>query len=406
MIGIIDTNKIINEFNDFFDRENISQTNRDLVLDYMDSMFIAIPRLAPGTIKRNVEYMQFVLTHIKTNLDKLTIRDVNTFKRVMLDWKRADGKPIAESTQTQYLVGFKRFMKWYDDTIDENSGYPKLSKQIKTRTPKSNKLPSDLLTTEEIEKIIMTADGERDKAIIATLAESGCRIGEITSCRVKDVDFSNNECHLTFPKGKTGSRTILLEFSAEYLNQWLRRHPYNDEPDAPLWVTKKLKNTGSKKDKKLECYAIEYDSMHGIVKRTAERAGIKKRVHPHLFRHTAATRLSKKLKEAEMKVYLGWASDSSMPATYIHLGGKDIDNAVRVMNGTAKVETKDEGGLKVIECRRCNSIVPAGAMYCLKCGLPLTKAAEQGYQSKKSEMLAMLAKHQDVFIEIMADFNK
>lgn len=406
MRGILDTNKIINEFNNFFDQENISQVNRDLILDYLDSMFIAMPRLAPGTIRSNADIMKFVLTHIKTDFDKLTIRDVNAVKRCMLGWKRANGKEISENTKNQYLVGLKRFMGWYENTKNENCGYSKLFKQMKTKAPKSNKLPSDLLTEEEILKLIQVANDERDKAIIATLADSGCRMGEILSCRVKDVEFIEDGCRLTFPKGKTGSRTVLVQFAAEYINHWLRVHPQNDNPDAPLWITKRRKNVGSREDKKLESNAINYDSMYDIIARTVDRAGMKKRIHPHLFRHTAATRLSKKLKEAEMKVYLGWQADSNMPATYIHLSGQDIDNAIRVANGTAKVEIKDEGSLKVIECRRCNTIVPAGAMYCLKCGLPLSADAEQGYKSKKEEMLSLLAKHQDVFIEIMADFNK
>lgn len=371
------------------------------MLAYIDSMFIAIPRLSPGTIRSNADIMKFVLTHIKTDLDKLTNRDIITCKRVMLEWKRTNGKPIAESTKVQYLVGLKRFMKWYEEEVDENCGYSKLSKQIKTKNLKSNKIPSDLLTVEEIERMIMTANGDRDKAIISVLADSGCRIGEILSCRIKDVKFLDDGCRLTFPKGKTGSRTVLLQFASIYVNRWLRVHPQNDNPDAPLWITKKKKNIGSKEDKKLESHAIEYHSMYSIIKRTAERADIKKRIHPHLFRHTAATRISKKMSESAMKQFLGWTSNSSMPSTYIHLSGEDIDNAVRAMNGTIKVEKKDEGGLKVIECIRCNTVVPAGAMYCLKCGLPLTPDAKNADNTLNQALATFFKQNPDMQANLM-----
>ncbi len=389
------------KFNDFLNENGISQTNRVIVLDYIDSMLIDERRLASGTIQRNIEVMHFILKHIKTDLDKLTIRDINTYKRTLLEWKRVDGEPVSDVTKNQYFVGIKRFLVWYEETVDENCGYTKLSKQIKIRKSKSKKLPSDLLTVEEIMSMIKITDDDRDRAIIATLADCGCRIGELGSCRIKDVAFSGDECHLTFPQGKTGSRTVLIEFAAEYISQWIRKHPYNDNPDAPLWISKKRKNVGSKNEKKFECHAIDYDSLYGIVKRTAAKAGIKKRIHPHLFRHTAATRLSSKLSEAALKAYLGWSSDSSMPATYIHLSGKDVDNQIRLMNGTAKVEVKDEGSLKVIRCIRCNTVVPAGGMYCLKCGLPLTIDAKNADNTLNQALATFFAQNPDMQATLM-----
>ena len=50
---------------------------------------------------------------------------------------------------------------------------------------------SDLLKQEKILKMIEVAEGDRDKTIIAILAESGCRIGELQKYRVKEriADF-------------------------------------------------------------------------------------------------------------------------------------------------------------------------------------------------------------------------
>lgn len=405
MISILDTNKITNELKDFFECENISQVNRDIILDYMDSLFDDPRQLSVGTINYNVSIIKFILAHIKTDLDKLTIRDINSYKRVMREWKRVNGKEIAKSTKNQYYVGLKRFLKWHGILV-KNRDYLDLAKEIKIKHAESEKQPSDLLTTEEIQKMIMVADGTRDKAIIATLADSGCRLGEILSCRIKDVECLPDGCRLTFPKSKTKSRTVLLQFASVYITQWILDHPQADNPDAPLWVTRRQKNIGSKEEKKLGFKVLKDRSLYGIVTKTAERAGIKKRIHPHLFRHTAATRISKKMSEAEMKMFLGWSKTSSMPAVYIHLSNDDLDNAVRAMNGTITVEVKDEKGLKVIKCARCRNIIPSGARFCQVCGLPLTEEVGQSYRSKKQEMLAMLAQHQDVLAEIMADFSK
>jgi integrase/recombinase XerD len=87
-----------------------------------------------------------------------------------------------------YLVGFKQFLKWF---VEEHKrpDYNDLIKNIKITRKPSDKNPSDLLTEEEIFKMIEVADNDRDKAIIAVLHESGCREGELVSSQLKHIKF-------------------------------------------------------------------------------------------------------------------------------------------------------------------------------------------------------------------------
>ncbi|MCD6423243.1 MAG: hypothetical protein J7L42_03915 [Elusimicrobia bacterium] len=87
----------------------------------------------------------------------------------------------AEHTKRDYKVVLKRFFKW----MEGDDEYPEEVKWIKT-TLKSNGhlLPEELLTPEDVEKLISAAYHPRDKALVACLYETGCRVGEILS--VKD----------------------------------------------------------------------------------------------------------------------------------------------------------------------------------------------------------------------------
>lgn len=364
----------------------------------MDSLFIDERQLSESTIDYNAKIVQFIATYIKTDLDKLTVRDINTFKRAILEWKRADGKEIAQKTKNQYFIGLKRFLTWYEESVDENCGYNKLCKQIKQQRVDLGKVPSDLLTTEEIEKMIAAADSPRNKAIIATLAEAGCRMGEIQSCRVKDIEHLTDGCRITFPKGKTGSRTVLLQYAACYINDWLLLHPDRNNPDAPLWVTKRRKRVVSKTVKKFEHTAMAHETIYGVVMKAAEDANIKKRVHPHLFRHTTATYISSKMSEFEMKEFLGWARTSSMPAHYIHLSNDDLDNKVRAMNGMLISDAIDDKGLKVIKCIRCKNVVPANTSVCQICHLPLSEDTIKEVEANEKARLEHIV--MDVFAKI------
>jgi integrase len=105
--------------------------------------------------------------------------------------------------------------------------------------------------------MIATAKELRDKALIATLAESGCRAGELLSCKVKSVVLNNNGCKLTV-KGKTGKRTVDLVFTSPFIDHYLRsEHPHRDDLEAPLWMSKYHSSPA----------AISYSGLDDIVKK-------------------------------------------------------------------------------------------------------------------------------------------
>ena len=133
----------------------------------------------------------------------------------------------------------------------------------------------------------------RDKAIIVTLAEP------------------DGGCKFTFLEGKTGMSTVVLIRSSSYIDHWIRTHPRNDKKNEPLWIA--LDGKGYRQLDRLTIY--------GTVQRVAKKAGINKRIHPHLFRHTRATQLIRfGWSEPKVKRYLGWADGSNVPGLYIHLG--------------------------------------------------------------------------------------
>jgi len=63
-----------------------------------------------------------------------------------------------------------------------------------------------------------------------------------------------------------------------------------------------------------------------MLKKTAVKAGIKKHIYPHLFRHSAATRDARYLTESELRLKYGWSGDSQMAQVYVHLSDADLDN--------------------------------------------------------------------------------
>jgi ribosomal protein L40E len=201
----------------------------------------------------------------------------------------------------------------------------------------------------------------RDRALILVLYESGCRIGEMLSLKLRNVQFDDYGAVLTV-SGKTGMRRVRVIASSPALANWISIHPLRDFPDASLWVSS---GTNSR-DKPLK-----HRTATELLKTLAGKAGIKKRIYPHLFRHSRATHLANHLTEAQMKQYFGWVQSSDMASTYVHLSGRDVDGALLKLNGIVTNEEENEEKFKVLICPRCKVKNSPASKFCNACGICL-----------------------------------
>src|SRR3989338_8817112 len=270
-------------------------------------------------------------------------RDIETFLYSLRNYK--------PSTKNGRWVGMRKFLRY----IGKESVYKNLKPKFSAN---GRKLPEELLTEDEIKTLIKNVRGPRNKAIVSVLYESGCRIGELLTRRVKHVVFDRLGGVLILD-GKTGMRRIRLVNSVPLLATWLAHHPLRDEPESFLWI-----NQNDQKN------PIKHRAVYKLLEETSQRVGIKKKVHPHLFRHSRATHLAKFLTEQELKIYFGWTGGSGMASIYVHLSGKDIEDKILEIHGMKQPEHKEEV-LKPIMCPRCERENDSTARYCYRCGMML-----------------------------------
>jgi hypothetical protein len=95
-----------------------------------------------------------------------------------------------------------------------------------------------------------------------------------------------------------------------------------------------------------------------------------------------------------MNQYLGWAQGSDMPSTYVHLSGREVDDALLKLNGMAPVASKCESLLKPATCTRCSTINDAQTSFCRQCGLPVNVPAalraDEMTRESENQMAALL----------------
>jgi integrase/recombinase XerD len=298
------------------------------------------------------------------------------------DWTRVDAERVVEhysrETRSEWTLhsiksALKRFFKWLRASEDE---YPPEVRWIRTNVRRDRiRLPGDgdIFDESDVRKLIDAAGNVRDRALIASLYESGCRIGELGTMRIRDVSFEKHGCRLNVI-GKTGSRQVLVIQSAHYLAVWLSVHPRKGDREAPLWVSLSSTNRGDQ---------LRYDAIRMMLAEVAKKAGVQKRHNPHLFRHSRASHLAPHLTEATMCSLFGWRLGSDMPSVYVHLSGKESDDALLRLNGL-KVEDGRGTEAEASRCSRCDYINPASFQFCGRCGCALdVKAALEAEERQR-----------------------
>lgn len=95
-------------------------------------------------------------------------------------------------TKHDFKVILRRYYKWLKG-LSEEDPFPPEVRWIKINVRNANnKLPEDILTFEEVQKIAQVAYTKRDKAFIIALFESGARIGEILHLKIKDLEVGQS----------------------------------------------------------------------------------------------------------------------------------------------------------------------------------------------------------------------
>jgi integrase/ribosomal protein L40E len=340
---------------------SLSVARRAKVQEFLE--YLVLKGAKPATVECYLEAIRTLGADGKP-YEELTREDLVEWMR-RLPQMRRDGKNGGRyhpNTVEKLKRLGKSFLLWVHTSGDRSRGVPEVLRAVRYRQPRMD-LRKDILSEEEIRKLVDAAERQRDRALIFVGYESGCRAGELLGLRLRDVKLDRYGAVLLV-KGKTGTRRVRLVQSVPDLQLWLNMHPLKGNPDAPLWISRQ---GGSR--------PITKTRFCEILEVCAKRAGLVKHVHPHLLRHSRATHLASVLTEAQMREFFGWTKRSQVPAVYVHLSGRDVDGTLLKHYGIEVEEAKRSEALEPVDCPRCQARSPPGAKFCLRCGMALSQEA-------------------------------
>ena len=139
---------------------------------------------------------------------------------------------------------------------------------------------------------------------------------------------------------------------------------------------------------------LSYKSVRSTIAKIGERAGIKKPVNPHTFRHLAITNwILDGLNEQEIKHRAGWSRGSTqMFKIYANFTDNEINERIFEKYG---LKTEDKRHVTLKACPRCSNVLRPDDKFCSQCSLVLDRESLdqiQKHEENIPEMLQLLLK--------------
>ena len=282
-----------------FKREDHSKLNNQARLcpeDYLEKL--ELKKYAPNTARIYISCFEaFMRFYPDATLDKI---DENDIRKYLLFLVRKD---CSDSYVNQAINS----IKFYYEIV---RGMPNRFYSIE-RPRKSKKLP-EVLSIIEVQSLLAEINNIKHRCIVGLLYSSGLRRSEVLALRPVDIDSKRMLIRVNQGKGKKDRYTILSATLLKELRNYYKRY----QPQTFLFESPNGK-------------AYSPTSVVNIVSRAALRAGIKRRVTPHMLRHSFATHLLDKGTDLrKIQVLLGHNS-SKTTEIYTHVAEnsfKDIDD--------------------------------------------------------------------------------
>jgi len=254
---------------------------------------------------------EFAQQRLKKTPQNLTIKDLDApFIGAFLDYLEKNRGNSARSRNVR-LAAIHSFFKYI--ALHEPNHSALIQRVLAIPNKKYARKPIDFLTRPEIEALLAVPDqsrwaGRRDRSLLLLAVQTGLRVSELIGLTCQDISLSRGAHVRCKGKGRKERCTPLRKESVAALRVWLRER--NGEPLNPLFP--------NARGGPLSRDGIEYLlAKHAAIARKKCPSLQKKRISPHVLRHSAAMDLLQH--GVDRSVIALWLGHESVETTQMYI---------------------------------------------------------------------------------------
>jgi integrase/recombinase XerD len=219
---------------------------------------------AQNTIRHYIRTVEDFARRFRCSPDRLGPRQIREYQAELFQKRK-----LSANSVRQHLAALRFF---YIKTLRRtwnlaDTPYPKKTLHLPT-----------ILSREEVAQLLHAARTPGERILLMALYASGARNAELAHLKVSDIDSQRMVVHIRGCKGRK-DRDVML---SPKLLVALRAHWRYYHRKSSTW----LFPSNYRKDRPIDTKTIWY-----ACRKAAQRAGLQKRVYPHLLRHCFATHL-------------------------------------------------------------------------------------------------------------------
>ncbi|MEK6974252.1 MAG: site-specific tyrosine recombinase/integron integrase [Nanoarchaeota archaeon] len=242
------------------------------------------------TINAYTVHTNQFLEYTNKDISKLDEQDIKNY----LSWLISDKKLALASVALK-----KAAVKSFFEEI--------LKKKVPTiKTPKIPKKLPEVLTKEEVKLLIESAATLKSRLIMEILYSSGLRVSELVKLKLSDIELNNKTGWVRKGKGSKDRMFIISDIVVKTIDKYLKHFSIKDYlfPGKNSTITTR--------------------NVQKILKKTAAKCNITKKVSPHTIRHTFATHLLEGGTDIRMIQELLGHSSLNTTERYTHVSSTEL----------------------------------------------------------------------------------
>jgi len=281
-------------------------------------------KIEKGLAKNSIESYSRDVKKLISYLEdtKITVSPIAITEDIIQEFIYSISKQLNARSQARLISGIHNF---FDYLIFED--YRKENPTDLIEAPKIGRKLPDTLSLEEIDLLITSIDlsepqGERNRTILETLYSCGLRVSELTSLQLSDLFFDEGFIRVIGKGNKQRFVPINLQ-TQKYIGIYIsaiRSHITIQKGfEDTLFLNRRGKN-------------LSRVMIFTIIKNLAIKAGIKKKISPHTFRHSFATHLLER--GADLRAIQQMLGHESITTTeiYMHLDKSFLKEVVNTFH--------------------------------------------------------------------------